>query len=91
MSSSGGQVADLTADLGQVRAQRTPYLPASATIVHLGGQAALRIAVRCAEPAGTAIRRKFLITHSAPWVNEFTVTGVSPLGGHFHKMRGEYQ
>ena len=43
MSSSGGQVADLTADLGQVRAQRTPYLPASATIVHLGGQAALRI------------------------------------------------
>ena len=42
-SSSGGQVADLTADLGQVRAQRTPYLPASATIVHVGGQAALRI------------------------------------------------
>ena len=40
---SGGQAADLTADLSQVQAQRTPYLPASATIVHLGGQTALRI------------------------------------------------
>ena len=43
IASSGGQVADLTADLSQVQAQRTPYLPASATIVHLGGQTALRI------------------------------------------------
>ena len=43
IAGSGGQVADLTADLGQVQAQRTPYLPASATIVHLGGQTALRI------------------------------------------------
>ncbi len=43
VASSGGQAAGLTADLGQVRAQRTPYLPASATIVHVRGQAALRI------------------------------------------------
>ncbi len=44
VASSGGD-GDLTADLDQVQAQRTPYLPASATIVHLGGQAqaALRI------------------------------------------------
>ncbi len=43
VASSGGQVAGLTADLNQVQAQRTPYLPANATIVHVGGQAALRI------------------------------------------------
>jgi hypothetical protein len=40
---AGGQVTDLTADLSQVQAQRTPYLPASATIVHLGGRTVLRI------------------------------------------------
>jgi hypothetical protein len=43
LGSSGGEVADLTADLDQVRTQRDPYLPASATIVHLGAQAQLRI------------------------------------------------
>ena len=43
IASPGGQVANLTADLSQVQAQRTPYLPASATIVHLGGKTALRI------------------------------------------------
>ena len=43
LGSSGGEVADLTADLDQVRTQRDPYLPASAIIVHLGAQAQLRI------------------------------------------------
>jgi hypothetical protein len=43
LGSSGGEVADLTADLDQVRTQRDSYLPASATIVHLGAQAQLRI------------------------------------------------
>ncbi len=43
LGSSGGEVADLTADLDQVHTQRNPYLPASANIVHLGAQAQLRI------------------------------------------------
>jgi hypothetical protein len=43
LGSSGGKVADLTADLDQVHTQRNPYLPASATIVHPGAQAQLRI------------------------------------------------
>ncbi len=43
LGSSGGEVADLTADLDQVHTQRNPYLPASANIVHLGTQAQLRI------------------------------------------------
>jgi hypothetical protein len=43
ITSSGGQDAALTADLDQVRTQRTPYLPESAKIVHPGGPAELRI------------------------------------------------
>ena len=43
LDNPGGEVADLTADLDQVKTQRNPYLPASAIIVHLGAQAQLRI------------------------------------------------
>ncbi|MGO9778921.1 MAG: hypothetical protein ACLPQY_03990 [Streptosporangiaceae bacterium] len=43
LGSSGGEVADLTADLDQVHTQRNPYLPSSANIVHLRAQAQLRI------------------------------------------------
>ncbi len=43
LDSPGGEVADLTADLDQVQTQRSPYLPASAIIVHPGAQAQLRI------------------------------------------------
>jgi hypothetical protein len=43
ITSPGGQGSPLAADLDQVRTQRTPYLPESATIVHPGGRAVLRI------------------------------------------------
>lgn len=43
ITSPGGQGSALTADLDQVRTQRTPYLPENATIVHPGGPTVLRI------------------------------------------------
>ena len=43
ITGADGQDAALTADLDQVRSQRTPYLPDSATIVHPGGPGVLRI------------------------------------------------
>ncbi len=43
ITGSGEQDSALTADLDQVRTQRTPYLPENTNIVHPEGQAVLRI------------------------------------------------
>ncbi len=48
----GGRGAALTADLDQVRTQRAPYLPDSATIVHPGGPNVLRIEFGAPTPQG---------------------------------------
>ena len=48
----GGRDAALTADLDQVRTQRAPYLPDSATIVHPGGPNVLRIEFGAPSPQG---------------------------------------
>lgn len=48
----GGRDAALTADLDQVRTQRAPYLPDSATIVHPGGPNILRIEFGAPSPQG---------------------------------------
>ena len=47
-----GRDAALTADLDQVRTQRAPYLPDSATIVHPGGPNVLRIEFGAPSPQG---------------------------------------
>ena len=52
ISSPGGRDAALTADLDQVRTQRAPYLPDSATIVHPGGSNVLRIEFGAPSPQG---------------------------------------
>jgi hypothetical protein len=52
ITSPGGQDSVLTADLDQVRTQRTPYLPESATIVHPGGPTVLRIEFGAPSPQG---------------------------------------
>ena len=52
VTSPGGKDAALTADLDQVRTQRAPYLPDSATIVHPGGPAVLRIEFGAPSPQG---------------------------------------
>ena len=52
ITSPGGREGALTADLDQVRTQRAPYLPDSATIVHLGGPNGLRIEFGAPSPQG---------------------------------------
>jgi len=52
ITSPGGRDAALTADLDQVRTQRAPYLPDSATIVHPGGPNVLRIEFGAPSPQG---------------------------------------
>ena len=52
VTSPGGKDASLTADLDQVRTQRPPYLPDSATIVHPRGPAVLRIEFGSPSPQG---------------------------------------
>ena len=52
ITSPGGRDAALTADLDQVRTQRAPYLPGSATIVHPGGPNVLRIEFGAPSPQG---------------------------------------
>ena len=50
---TGPDAADMAAALAMVRAQRGPYQPAQAAIVHLpGGQMALRIDVAAPGPLG---------------------------------------
>ena len=50
---TGPDAADLAASLAMVRAQRGPYQPARAAIVHLpGGQLALRIDFAAPGPLG---------------------------------------
>ncbi len=52
ITSPGGRDAALAADLDQVRTQRAPYLPDSATIVHPGGPNVLRIEFGAPSPQG---------------------------------------
>jgi hypothetical protein len=52
ITSPGRRDAALTADLDQVRTQRAPYLPDSATIVHPGGPNVLRIEFGAPSPQG---------------------------------------
>ena len=52
ITSPGGKDAALTADLDQVRTQRAPYLPDSATIVHPGGPNVLRLEFGAPSPQG---------------------------------------
>ena len=52
ITSPGGRDAALSADLDQVRTQRAPYLPDSATIVHPGGPNVLRIEFGAPSPQG---------------------------------------
>ena len=52
ITSPGAQGSALTADLDQVRTQRAPYLPDSATIVHPGGPSVLRIEFGAPSPLG---------------------------------------
>ena len=52
ITSPGGRDAALTADLDQVRTQRAPYLPESATLVQPGGPKVLRIEFGAPSPQG---------------------------------------